>query len=91
MLFAKAKKVVFCFIIYPRIKTMGDDVIVRAQVVVTFIYITLQQIKVPDTQLVDIGLAHAHLGGGDFDACESSLRIEQSLRYQITAVGRADF
>ena len=79
MFLAKAEKIILCVLVHPRIETMGDDVIVGAEVVVTFIHITFQQIKVRDAQLVDVGLAYAHLGGGNFDASESRLWIEQGL------------
>ena len=38
--FTEAKKIVFRFLVHPRIETMGDDVIIGAEVVVTFIHIT---------------------------------------------------
>ena len=38
--FTEAKEIVFRFLVHPRIKAMSDDVIVGAEVVVTFIHIT---------------------------------------------------
>ena len=37
--FTEVKEIIFRFLVHPRIETMSDDVIISAEVVVTFIHI----------------------------------------------------